>query len=329
MANKNKNNEHQSKYSVTSLFAGCGGFDLGMRGAFKAIGVTYPQLPYELVWANDFNTKACKTYRKNLGDHIHHGDIREILKAPDKHHFPNSTDIVTGGFPCQSFSNSGKRLGFADPRGQLYLSMKEAVKRLKPKAFIAENVRGLLSHDEGKTFERICAEFARLGYHITWKLYKAVEYGIPQTRERVLVVGTRKDILPAFSHPGPAFYKAITAQQAIDDLTHVAWGDVDNHEWAKCKKNKGQGNTKLNPSAPAPTMRAEHHGNIEFHYAVDRRLSAREAARIQTFPDDFIFEDCTGDAYRQIGNAVPPVLAWHLAKEIARFLDAHEMRGTQ
>jgi DNA (cytosine-5)-methyltransferase 1 len=329
MPNNKKNKAQQTKYSVTSLFAGCGGFDLGTRGAFDSLGTHYDELPFELEWANDFNKKACQTYEANLGKHIHHGDIREILKNPSEFNFPKITDIVTGGFPCQSFSLSGKRLGFADPRGELYLSMKEAVKRLQPKVFIAENVRGLLNHDEGKTFLKICSEFAKLGYHITWKLYKAVDFGVPQTRERVLVVGTRKDILPEFPHPGPAVYKHATAHQAIDDLKDIDWGVVPNHEWTKCKKNKGQGNNKIKANAPAPTMRAEHHGNIEFHYSAERRLSAREAARIQTFPDDFIFKECTGDAYRQIGNAVPPVLAWHLAKEISRFLDAHEMRGVK
>ena len=314
------------KYSVTSLFAGCGGFDLGVRGDFDSLGKHYSELPFNLVWSNDFNAKACLTYAHNLGSHIKHGDIREILKDPSKYQFPIESDVVVGGFPCQAFSLAGKRLGFADPRGQLYLSMKETVRRLQPKVFIAENVRGLLNHDGGKTFEKICAEFAKLNYHITWKVYKAVEYEVPQTRERVLVVGTRKDILPPFSHPGPAIYKPITVKEAIDDLALQNWAAVSNHEWAKCKKNKGQGNRVINPNAPAPTMRAEHHGNIEFHYSANRRLSAREAARIQTFPDNFLFKECTGDAYRQIGNAVPPVLAWHLSKEIARFLDAYGMR---
>lgn len=308
--------------SVVSLFAGCGGLDLGIRGGFKFLDTRFKKLPFHLAWSNDFNPRACETYKCNLGPHIHQGDIRQILLNPEQYSFPESADIVAGGFPCQAFSLAGKRLGFADPRGQLYLSMKEAVKRLRPRAFIAENVKGLLCHDQGKTFKKILREFRALGYHLTWSLYKAWEWGVPQTRERVIVIGTRKDILPPFAHPKPVF-KTITAKQALDDLATANWGERPNHEWARCKKNKGQGNNTIKADKPAPTMRAEHHGNIEFHYSLPRRLSAREAARIQTFPDDFVFQKCTGDAYRQVGNAVPPVLGWHVAKALSDFLEKH------
>jgi DNA (cytosine-5)-methyltransferase 1 len=308
------------RHSVVSLFAGCGGFDLGIRGGFDVLGKRYKRLPFDLHWANDFNPKACETYGRNLGEHIRCGDIREILKEPTAYGFPSSADVVAGGFPCQAFSHAGKRLGFDDPRGQLYLSMIETVRRLQPKVFIAENVRGLLTHGGGETFKTILSDFNSLGYTLTWSLYKAKEYGVPQTRERVIVVGTRAG-LPTFEHPAIATPTPITAKQALSDLESVEWGAVANHEWAKCKKNKGQGNGTIKADAPAPTMRAEHHGNIEFHYSLPRRLSAREAARIQTFPDTFEFLRCTGDAYRQIGNAVPPVLGWHVAKSLAEYLE--------
>lgn len=308
--------------SVVSLFAGCGGLDLGIRGGFEFLGRKFEKLPFRLEWSNDFNPKACETYKSNLGDHVHCGDIRQILLHPEEHSFPESAAVVAGGFPCQAFSTAGKRLGFADPRGQLYLSMKETVKRLRPKAFVAENVKGLLSHDGGATFKKIVHEFRSLGYHLTWQLYKAREWGVPQTRERVIVVGTRTDILPAFVHPA-APNLTVTASEAIGDLALVGWGAKPNHEWARCKKNKGQGNNAIKADQPAPTMRAEHHGNIEFHYELPRRLSAREAARIQTFPDDFVFKKSTSDAYRQVGNAVPPVLGWHVARALADFLEKH------
>jgi DNA (cytosine-5)-methyltransferase 1 len=310
------------KYSVVSLFAGCGGLDLGIRGKFDFLGKRFKRLPFELLWANDFNQKACETYAQNLGTHIRCGDIRQILTSPDEYGFPLSADIVAGGFPCQAFSHAGKRLGFDDPRGQLYLSMIEAVRRLQPKAFIAENVRGLLTHGEGETFRTILSDFNALGYTLTWKLYKAKEYGVPQTRERVIVVGTKAG-LPAFKHPSATTPKSLTAKHAIGDLESLDWGGVPNHEWAKCKKNKGQGNNTIKENLPAPTMRAEHHGNIEFHYSLPRRLSAREAARIQTFPDTFEFLRSTGDAYRQIGNAVPPVLGWHIANALAEMLEGN------
>lgn len=311
------------RHSVVSLFAGCGGMDLGIRGGFEACGKSYSRLPFELAWANDFSERACETYGRNLGAHIRQGDIREILKNPAAHGFPETADVVAGGFPCQAFSNAGKRLGFDDPRGQLYLSMIEAVRRLRPKAFVAENVRGLLNHGGGETFRTIMADFGELGYELSWRLYKAKEYGVPQTRERVIIVGTRAD-LPAFAHPPIVTPTPVTSREALSDLESAEWGAVANHEWARCKRNKGQGNGTLNPDAPAPTMRAEHHGNIEFHYALPRRLSAREAARIQTFPDDFVFGRSMGDAYRQVGNAVPPVLAWHVAAALAAHLGVSE-----
>lgn len=310
-------------YKLVSLFSGCGGLDLGFRGDFNYLNKFYERLNFDLVWANDYNERACETYSLNLGDHIHGGDIRDILENPNQYNFPNFADIVTGGFPCQAFSYAGKRLGFEDPRGQLYLSMKETVRRLQPKVFVAENVKGLLTHNHGNTFKQIISEFEALGYHVTWQLYKSIEFGIPQTRERVLAVGTRKDILPPFIHSKGFLEKPITAKEALKDLENLEWAELANHEWAKCKKNKGQGNNTIAAEKPAPTMRAEHHGNIEFHYSLPRRLSAREAARIQSFPDDFIFKRSTGDAYRQIGNAVPPVLGWHLAKNIKEFLNNH------
>ncbi len=310
-------------WKVASLFAGCGGVDLGFRGDFTSTGVHYARLPFEVVWANDIDAKAALSYKKNLGDHIVCAPIDQVLAAPEEHSFPKEVDVLCGGFPCQAFSLAGKRLGFSDHRGILYLSMKKSIKMLQPKVFVAENVKGLLSHDEGKTFKTILKEFESLGYMISWKLVRAQEFGIAQNRERILIVGVKKSLgLPAFDHPG-APYQFKSVKDALSDLEDKGWDELPNHQWSKAAKNKGQGNTKLIASQVAPTMRAEHHGNIEFHYALERRLSAREAARIQSFPDTFVFEKSTTDAYRQIGNAVPPVLAWHLAQQIDKYLRFH------
>ena len=154
----------------------------------------------------------------------------------------------------------------------------------------------------------------------------AANYGVPQTRERVIIVGTIKGKLPKFEnedYPKELFSKEnwIPLKKAIGDLEKLEEGGFDNHFWSKAKKNNGQGNNIVSALKPGPTMRTEHHGNIEYHYNGKRRLSAREAARIQSFPDDFIFFPSTSSAYKQVGNAVPPVMAWHIATAIQKFLD--------
>jgi DNA (cytosine-5)-methyltransferase 1 len=136
-------------------------------------------------------------------------------------------------------------------------------------------------------------------------------------------VGTRKDKLPPFKHPNKKIQKDnwITIKEAISDLENLKEGAFPNHYWSKARKNRGQGKSVVDPDKPGPTMRAEHHGNIEYHWNGKRRLSAREAARVQSFPDDFIFVPSTSSAYKQIGNAVPPVMAWHIATAVENFLE--------
>lgn len=314
------------KFSVVSLFAGCGGLDLGFLGGFKHAGKVYKRLPFDIVWANDFDANACESYAKNIGKHIVCGDIRAIVADPFKYGLPSNCDVLTGGFPCQPFSLAGSRKGLNDTRGQLYQSMIEAVKLTSPKMFVAENVKGLLSIDGGATFKRIIRDFSDIGYEIRPHLYFAADYGVAQTRERVLIVGTKKGVVSPFTHPDPTTpgSKQPSVLSVLADLEELGEGDAPNHFWSKAKKNGGQGNSVINASRPGPTMRAEHHGNIEFHYSKDRRLSAREAARIQSFPDKFIFYPSTSAAYKQIGNAVPPVLAWHVARSIAEHLSGHQ-----
>jgi DNA (cytosine-5)-methyltransferase 1 len=253
-------------------------------------------------------------------------DVKAAVKAKKKelpHGFPKpgSVDIVTGGFPCQPFSLAGKREGLGDRRGKLYLAMCDAIKVLKPKAFIAENVRGLMSMDGGDALEMIVSDLSAIGYKVSFQLYKAMEWGVPQTRERVIIVGVRDD-LPAFVHPLPdPARRVITLKDAIKDLEKKDEGSFSAHKWSKAKKNVGQGNSVCKPDKPGPTMRAEHHGNIEFHYSLGRRLSAREAARIQSFPDDMEYIPSISAAYKQIGNAVPPLLAWYVGQALKKHLE--------
>lgn len=319
----------QNKFTIISLFAGCGGLDLGFVGGFESNGKKYQKHPFVIDWANDIDEPACKTFKNYFKHDIVCGSIVDILNGKHDSMFdtplPKKADIVLGGFPCQEFSHAGKRRGFNSEKGLLYRSMAEVIRRTKPVLFVAENVKGLLTIDNGTAIDIIKDDFAGLGYHVNHKLLLAADYGVPQMRERVIIIGTRKNVLPRFEdsdYPKPTHKgKHVSVKEAFGDLENLKEGDFPNHHWSRAKKNKGQGNGIIDPEKPGPTMRTEHHGNIEYHWNGKRRLSAREAARIQSFPDDMVFLPSTSQAYKQIGNAVPPVLAWHIAKSIRSFLD--------
>ena len=303
---KNKSN----KYKVVSLFSGCGGFDLGFMGGFSFNNKKYKKLPFEIVFANDVSKDACDTYKQNLKHNIFCSDIREF----DMESLPE-TDVVIGGFPCQDFSVAGKRLGLRSERGNLYLAMVSAVKHCQPSVFIAENVKGILSIPNA--LDTIQSDFANLGYQVNWKLLNAVDYGVPQNRERILIVGTKHSANLIWPEPQK---KQITAKLVLRDLEEKSWDTTFGHIWSKAKRTNGQGQKPIKANKPSVTIRAEHHGNIEFHYGLDRRLSVREAARLQSFPDKFELISNMSSSYRQIGNAVPPVLAWHLANAVLNYL---------
>ena len=306
----------KESFSVISLFSGCGGMDLGFRGGFEFLGKKYARLPFEIVWANEINETACRTYRKNIGAEIVAGDIWEVMGQ-----MPGYADIVIGGFPCQDISVNGKGAGIDGKRSGLYRAMVEVVSRVQPKIFLAENVKGLLMKHNAKSLERVLADFKGLGYNISFQLYNAAAYGVPQTRERVIIVGTRADV-SKFNPPDPIHSKEeyVTAQEAIDDLIKISEDESINHIWSRANKSSEQGNRKLIANRAAYTMRAECHGNIQFHYKLPRRISMREAARFQSFPDNFIFDSKLRETERQIGNAVAPVFAWHIARAVQNSL---------
>lgn len=318
-----------SKYRVLSLFSGAGGLDLGLEGGFEYLGRRYDENKFHVVWSNDINKKATMTQQMNFPHtKVVHGDIVEMLEDPNLS-LPEDIDVVVGGFPCQDFSLAGKRGGLNVKRGKLYLSMAKIIERTNPKVFLAENVKGLLSWENGLAIETITKDFANLGYHVEYKLLNTADYGVPQTRERVIIVGIRDDIKkdiewasPTHSSTNKDLLPWVTIGDAIRDIEDDSiQSKLPNFGYSKAKYLPGkQGNTITKEDKPAPTMRAEHHGNIEFHYKLNRRLSAREAARIQSFPDDFEFLTSTTDAYRQVGNAVAPVFGWHLAKTLESLL---------
>lgn len=304
------------KIKVISLFSGCGGMDLGFKGGFEFLGKKYAKNSYEIVWANDFNKAACRSYARNIGKHIHHGDIWQLIDE-----MPEQADLLIGGFPCQDISVNGKGAGVDGKRSGLYRAMVEAVSRIKPKMFVAENVKGLLMKHNAESLKRVLTDFKALGYDVTYQLYHAADYGVPQTRERVIIVGTRPD-MPKFVPPKPTHPKEmhISAKLAIGDLEDVGEDEAINHVWSRANVSGEQGNRRLIADRPGYTIRSECHGNIQFHYELPRRISMREAARIQSFPDSYVFDSKLRETERQVGNAVPPVLAWHIAQAVKRCL---------
>lgn len=321
---------------VVSLFSGCGGMDLGFRGGFTVLGREYEKNPYEIIFSNDILKHPCQTYEFNFHSTPYCCDIREL----DYSLLPEA-DVVIGGFPCQDFSVAGKRKGLSAERGRLYQEMKKVIAYCRPKAFVAENVDGIrktAKGDDTSALDIILDDLRSIGYSVVYKPLNAADYGVPQNRVRVIIIGIRNDLQKTACYPTPYFgegkkYPWVTSREAIDDLWELLdCPNVANHstrDYSKAKFYPGktmQGNCQIKADKPAPTIRSEHHGNIEGHYRSYcddpedvsgwRRLSVRECARLQTFPDNFIFPVSSSDAYKEIGNAVPPVLAWHIARAL-------------
>src|SRR2546422_2933274 len=177
---------------IASLFSGCGGMDLGLLGGFTFLGKKYQRKPVELVFANDVEDFACDIFNANFSHRIIRNDIKRI----PSHHIPDH-DILLGGFPCQSFSivaQNPPRLGYHSETGKLFFEMVRILKEKQPLAFIAENVKGILSANKGTTFPIILSEFENAGYSVDYRLLNSAGFGVPQKRERVFIIGYRKDL---------------------------------------------------------------------------------------------------------------------------------------
>lgn len=299
------------------MFSGCGGMDLGIIGGFRYLGKKFARNPFKIEWANDLNPYACATYKHNLKHNIKVGSVWDHIDT-----MPDTCDLLIGGFPCQDISINGKRHGIKGERSGLYRAMVEATRRMRPKMIVAENVKGLLYPYNKDSLEKVIKDFTDLGYKVTYKLYLVANYGVPQTRERVLIVGVR-DGEALFFDPKEILAKEnwVTSKKAIQDLENVPLDQFNSHVWSLAKRSSDQGSRILNSARPSPTIRAECHGNNSFHYSLPRRISMREAARFQSFPDEFIFQARLRETERMIGNAVPPVFAWHVAQSIRETLD--------
>jgi DNA (cytosine-5)-methyltransferase 1 len=299
-----------------SLFAGAGGMDLG-----------FAQAGFDIVWANDIWPDAVKTYRYNLGDHIFCGDIATVKPAdlPD-------ADIMIGGFPCQGFSLANRKRHSGDTRNTLYLEFLRILNGKKPKFFLAENVKGILSLGGGEIFRMIVADFESAGYVVQHGVLNAADYGVPQRRERVFFFGKRLDVQVDFQFPPPVTHAPRGLAELTGQKPWVSIGEalcsvpdpdgphsLHNHEYTRYKLrfNGQQGHRVIRPDMPAPTItaRGDDRGGVVIHHHPNnkRRLSARETAVVQSFPLDYIFYGPKTSAYRQIANAVPPLLAKAIA----------------
>ncbi len=358
-------------YNVVSLFAGCGGIDFGFKGGFNYGDMTFPPLPFRIVWANDWDKAALHVYNHNLSTNFQAKDIKTvdlgtILNQGDE------VDVVTAGFPCQDFSLSGPRNGTKSARGKLYMEVRRALDSLSPKLFVAENVPGI--EYPPTMFASIVGALSghvEPKYRISIHRINCADFGVPQVRQRVVMVGVRSDIVTDFMPPRPirrappidngsvdipAWMKKLVKAEARDKETLPHWMNVREaiedlwsplgtgesaiadqdkltHATIVLGKKKRR-DRQLRADLPSPTIRAQHHGHVEVHYNRQhdgslRRLTIRECARIQGFPDSFEFPTSATQAYVQIGNAMPPVVVYHWAKSIASWLSGLELPASE
>lgn len=320
---------------VLALFSGCGGMDLG----FEKAGA-------DVVWANDIDKDAVKTYKHNISENIVCKDIYDIepTEAPD------DIDLIVGGFPCLGFTLAkGKSRNIDDSHNILYQQYIRILEQKLPKYFLIENVPGMKAGMNFDTFfEQMMKDFKKVGeetvfkgYRIKYETLLASNYGVPQNRKRLIIIGTRNDIEvePNFPLPthtkdtdkSPELLPHVTIKEAIADLPDSFDETFPNHIGTKhkVKINQYLGNRKLDWDKPSPTItgRGSRTGGavIHPHPNCERRLSVRECARLQSFPDDFIFTGSNGANFAHIGNAVPPILAFHIAKEFRKVIDNVEV----
>lgn len=290
--------------TIVSLFSGAGGLDFGLMKS-----------GHQIIWANDNDFDSCETYRKNIGNHIHHGDIKnmDLMSIPD-------AEVVAGGFPCQGFSVANKFRSAGDERNELYLEFLRVINYLRPKWFIAENVVGIMSLDEGRVFDMILGDFRDSGYRVFYRRENMADFGVPQTRKRVIILGTRTDLSSSqdLMHPkethsklaNPVLPKWKTMGETLAQLSEQEYsGDLQSNYILKVRDFVGHRATSLDK--PSPTILARGNGkggvNATPHPSEPRRLSVKESAAMQSFPPNYHFVGSMTSQYRQIGNAVPPL----------------------
>lgn len=342
--------EKKNGYTHVSLFSGCGGMDLGFRAA-----------GFRTIWANDLDPDACETFRENLGE-IEEGDIRNISFPK----LEVGVDVLSAGFPCQPFSNAGSRRGVDDSRGMLFNYAVDAVKWFKPKVVLFENVRGLLSVKINNKFlvEEILRKLHDVGYECQVKLLDASNHRVAQRRLRLLIVGVQKDeALVPFRYPQEKDKAGLSIGETVMDISSFApnqneimqlnpqavtigsmvpeggsWKDIPYDSLPDRLKYISDNMEKYRwPTFYRRFHRNEISGTITaafkpenagvWHPVHGRAFSVREIARIQSFPDWFVFGGrSVKSKYQQIGNAVPPRLAYETALEIVKVLEGYQPR---
>jgi DNA (cytosine-5)-methyltransferase 1 len=318
------------KLKVVSLFSGMGGMDLGVLGNFHYNNKYYEENPYEIVFASDNDKYSAKLYDENFGHKCHIEDIRKIkIKDIPSH------DLLIGGFPCKSFSivaQNPPRLGYDDKDGKLFYEMVKIIKKKKPRFFIAENVKGLISANKGQAFPLIIKSFEDIGYKCKYDILTASKYNVPQKRQRVFIVGFKyvKD-KNAFSFPkplqknGPVLGDVVDINKNVDKKYFFSEKAVKGMLRVREKMNKGR---VMDPQKPCNTI-SSHLAKVSLNgtdpvlFVNDnyRRFTPREAADIQSFPKNTKLDGVSEHRqYVAIGNAVPPVLMWYLIQSLNRIV---------
>ena len=313
---------------VASLFCGCGGTDVGLLGGFDFLGDNYAKNPMEIVYANDIEESACRIFEENFGVIPDRRDIRTVPASE----IPE-IDVLTGGFPCQSFSivaQNPKRLGYKDERGMLFFEMCRILREKQPKCFIAENVKGLLSANKGEAFPLIISEFEKSGYQVTHKLINAAAFGVPQKRERVIIVGIRNDLGFKYEFPDDVLaedeYAVLgsVVENRVDEKYFFSEKAVQGMRAAKRDMNKGRAQDLNKPCNTVGSHLAKVSLNSTDPVLLDdgryRRFTPREVARIQSFPESFKLIGVEGAQYRALGNAIPPVMFWYVSHQLCKLL---------
>lgn len=333
------------EYTSVELFAGGGGLALGLSLA-----------GFSHVLLNEFDNAACNTLRMNHPEwNIIEGDVRNVDFTPLR----GKVDFLSGGFPCQAFSYAGKQGGFNDTRGTLFFELARAVNEIRPKVFMGENVKGLISHDNGRTFDTIKNAIAELGYTLVEpRVLKAIMYQVPQKRERLILIAIRNDLAEKVSYHWPSPYtQVLTLRDALyksviyDTDTPQSEGVKyplkkqkvlelvpQGGDWRNLPENVakeymggswllGGGKTgmarRLSLDEPSLTLTCSpcQKQTERCHPLETRPLTVREYARIQTFPDSWLFAGTMSDKYKQIGNAVPVNLAWAVGRSLIRLFN--------